>query len=174
VGHRSSTTFRQLGRSWALVFASFQDGDMVLSSLSSVLFYVRTVFHCLLLPCGFQSRDWRTMLFGSLRRVCPIHRHFLFLMVSVMGTCLVVHHRSWLEIGSGQRIWRICLRHVFANTFSFSSSDLVCLHVSDSYRKVKITLDLKSLCLVDRRMFLFFQMSLSEISMFTKQLLLTY
>ena len=54
---------------------------MVLSSLSSVLFHVRSGLPRLLLPCGFQSRDLRTMLFGSLRRVCPIHRHFLFLMV---------------------------------------------------------------------------------------------
>ena len=90
--HRAFTTPCHLVRSCAVAFASFQDMEMVFNSVFMVI--PRFLF-----PCGFQSRECRTMQLGCFRRVWPIHRHFRRLMTVAIGSCCVLLQR--FEIVSG-------------------------------------------------------------------------
>jgi len=107
----------------------------VRSSVSRLLLQVVVGRPCLRFPWGFQSSACLVMLVGTRLRVCPIHRHFRSLMVSGIGLCCVLLQSSSLEIVSGHLIRRICRRQVFTKTWSFETSPLVCVHVSEPYNK---------------------------------------
>jgi len=105
--HRALTTSFHLSRSLAAVFASSQVMLMVFNSACRGLFQVKHGLPLLRCPCGSQFKAWRVMLVCSRRMVCPIHLHFLFWMVSVMGSCPVLCQSSWLEMRSGHLMRRI-------------------------------------------------------------------
>ena len=88
------------------------------------------------------------ILFSGFRKVCPIHFHFLLLMLSSIRHCCVLSHRSSFEITSGQRTFRIFLKHLLIKVCSFLVSSFVDLHVSEPYRRTDFTFVLKILSFV--------------------------
>ena len=82
-------------------------------------------------PWGFHSRDCLVMLDVGLRSVWPIHPHFRFWISCPMGTCLVLSHRSWLEITSGHLMLRMLRRHLLMKACSLPEFVLVVRHVSE-------------------------------------------
>ena len=119
----------------AIRFASIQ----VMCFLASSSFTLR-LQDCfgrplLLDPRGFHSRAERVILFSGFRKACPIHFHFLLLMLSSIRHCCVLSHRSSFEITSGHRTSRIFLKHLLIKVCSFLVSSFVDLHVSEPYRR---------------------------------------
>ena len=143
--HRAFTTSRHLQRSMALALASPHDILVFRSSMSRVLRRVFVGLPLRLVPRGFQSRAYLTILGCCLRRVCAIHPHFFCSMESVIGICPVLSHSSRLEILSGHHIRKICLKHVLMKTCSRWSRRLVRFHVSAPYRRMVFTLLLRAL-----------------------------
>ena len=94
------------------------------------------------------SRAERVILFSGFRNVCPIHFHFLLLILSSIRHCCVLSHRSSFEMTSGQRIFRILLKHLLIKVCNFLVSSFLDLHVSEPYRRVDFTFVLKILSLV--------------------------
>ena len=88
------------------------------------------------------------ILFSGFRSVCPIHFHFLLLMLSSIRLCCVLSHNSSFEMTSGQRIFRIFLRHLLINVCNFLISSFVDLQVSEPYRRADLTFVLKILSFV--------------------------
>ena len=58
-------------------------------------------------------------LFSGFRSVCPIHFHFLLLILSSIRLCCVLSHSSSFEMNSGQRIFRIFLKHLLIKVCNF-------------------------------------------------------
>ena len=88
------------------------------------------------------------ILFSGFRKACPIHFHYLLLMLSSIRHCCVLSHRSSFEITSGQRTFRIFLKHLLIKVCSFLVSSFVDLHVSEPYRRADFTFVLKILSFV--------------------------
>ena len=94
-----------------------------------------------LLPCGFHSRAWRTMVFSFLN-VCTIHFYCLLLMITWIGSWPVRCHRSLLETFSGHQIPSICLKHLLKKTSTCFMMAAVSLLVSEPQRRMDLTLEL--------------------------------
>ena len=91
-------------------------------------YFRRPLLHC---PWGFHSSAVRAMLPSSLLQVWPTHFHFLLLMVLVIASCWVICQSYSIDILSGQKMLRICLRHLIMKTWSFWSRAFVHFHDSD-------------------------------------------
>ena len=85
------------------------------------------------------------MLSEGLRRVCPIHPHFLFFTSWLMVFWLVLSNRLAFDILSGHLMFRILLRHLLTKVWSFLVVIFVTLHVSDPWRRTDFTLVLNIL-----------------------------
>ena len=108
----------------------------------------------LLDPWGFHSRAQRVILFSGFRSACPIHFHFLLIMLSSMRICCVLSHSSSFEMTSGQCMFRIFLKHLLIKVCNFLVSSFVDLHVSEPYRRADFSFVLKSLSFVCNLIFL--------------------
>ena len=93
VEHRASMKSFQTLRSPAIPLTSFHDLPVFLISSSIVLRHVLSILPLLLYPWGFQSNAVFSIAPPSLRNVCPIPFHFLFIWISI-GFCLVILHSS--------------------------------------------------------------------------------
>ena len=111
-----------------------QDKPILAVSFSRSLLQVFMGRPFFLLPWGFHVSDWRAMLSGLLS-VCPTHLHFLWMMSSLTGICLVCSHNAALLMVSGQWILRIFLKQVLMKACSFFIGVSFILHVSQPYRE---------------------------------------
>jgi len=123
--HRASTTDLHLTLFLAVFFASIQVIFLLVSSSR-----IRRLQDCFgwslrLNPCGFHSRAELVMLFSGFQSACPIYFHFLLLMLSSIRLCCVLSHSSSSEMTSGQRIFRIFLKHLLINVCDFLISSFV-------------------------------------------------
>ena len=91
------------------------------------------------------------MFVAGFLRVCPIQLHFPLRISMLIGSWLVLFHRSTLLILSFPQIFIILLRQVLMNVCSLCVDCLVVLHVSDPYSNTFFTLVLKmrNLVLID-------------------------
>ena len=116
-------------RSSASLHISPQDKPIFAVSFSRSRLQVFLGLPFFLLPWGFHVSACRAMLSGLLS-VCPTHFHFLIVMSSFIGVCLVCSHNAVLLISSGQKIFRIFLKHVLMKLWSFLIGVSFILHVS--------------------------------------------
>ena len=99
-------------------------------------------------PAGFHRNACLVILLGSFLMVCPIHFHFLSLMVWSIGFCSASFHRSSFVIHAGQKTFKMIRRQWFRKVWSFFRIASVICHVSDPYNSTDLTLLLNSLNLV--------------------------
>ena len=113
VRNRALTTSFHLLRFCVLGLASPKEIPYMRSSVSRLPLQVVVGCPCLSsFPWGFQSSVCLVMLVGSLRRVCPTHRHCRSLMTPKIGHCCVLLQSSSLEMVSRHLIRRIYRRQV--------------------------------------------------------------
>ena len=132
----------------AIRFVSFQVIPILLSSVVSPLrqvFFGLPLFRC---PWGFHSRACLVMCVSFFLRVCPIHFHFLALIVWVVGCCLVLLHNSLLDILFGHLMLRMFLKHLLTKVWIDLMDAAVSLQVSDPYKSTDLTLVVNILNLV--------------------------
>jgi len=96
--------------------------------------------------------------------VCSIQRHILCLIWTSIGCCLVLLHRSSLEIISGHLMLRMRLRQVLKKVCIFFMDAFVVLHVSDPYNSTDLTFELRIRNLVEIRISFDAQMFLSMMN----------
>jgi len=116
-----------------------------------------------LFPCGFQRRAWLVVLDGSFLRVCPIQRHFLCLIRTSIGCCLVLLYKSSLEIISGHLMLRMRMRQALKKVYIFFMDAFVVHHVSDPFNSTDMTFEFRIRNLVEIRISFDAQMFLSMI-----------
>lgn len=130
--HRASTMDLHLTLFLEVFFASVQVIFFSQASLSCTL-HVQYCFGqpLLLNPWGFHSIAQRVILCSGLWGICPIHFHFLLLMLSSIRLGCVLSHRSLFEMTSGQWIFRIFLKHLLINVCNFLTSSFIDRQVSE-------------------------------------------
>ena len=117
--HRAATTPRQRTLFWATFFNWAQVKPASFASDSTDLLQVCLGLPTFLFPCGFQSSACLVMFSGDLRRVWPIHPHFLLFISMLMGSCLVFSHRLVFDMVSGHLMLRIWRRHLLTKDWTF-------------------------------------------------------
>ena len=92
-------------------------------------------------PTRIRTRNWGIWrsLFSGFRSVCPIHFHFLLLMLSSIQLWCVLPHSYSFEMTSGQQIFKIILKHLLINVCNFLISSFVDLQVSEPYGRTDFT-----------------------------------
>ena len=111
--HRASTRLFHRIRFCAVLFAPSHVMLAFANSFSIDLLQVCLGRPRPLLPCGFHSSAIREMLSGGFLSVWPIHRHFLRLICSSMGSSFVKFNSAALLMVFGQNILQMMRRHLF-------------------------------------------------------------
>ena len=114
------------------------------SSLYRLLLHVCFGRPRFLFPCGFHSSTCLVMLEGSLRRVWPIHRHFLLLIWMTIGSCFALVHKTVFGTLSNHLRWRIRWRHLLTKVWIFLEMLAVTFQVSEPYSNTALTFELKT------------------------------
>ena len=114
------------------------------SSLYRLLLHVCFGRPRFLFPCAFHSSACLVMLEGSLRRVWPIHRHFLLLIWMTIGSCFALVHKTVFGTLSNHLRWRIRRRHLLTKVWIFLEMLAVTFQVSEPYSNTALTFELKT------------------------------
>ena len=101
------------------------------SSLSAILLQVYLGLPFFLFPSGIYCKAILLLSFLSPRSMCPIYLHLFSFMLSSIDLTYVFFLSSLLFIFIGQKIFIICLRHLFWNVSHFCMSFFVILQHSD-------------------------------------------
>ena len=104
------------------------------------------VFLCILYLGGFQSSACLVVLDSGFLSVCPIHFHFLFLMVISSSSCWVRLHSSLL--------FQRYLSFLLMNGCSLVKIPLFIFHVLHPYKRTVLTLELTLRTLWHQRRYL--------------------
>ena len=143
--HRAWTVIFHRLRSFTWTLAASQVRLTTCISLSRLLLHVCFGRPRFLLPCGFHSSACLVMLEGSFRRVWPIHRHFLRLTWTAIGSWFALDHRSVFGTLSYHLRRRTRRRHLLMKVWIFLEMLLVTFQVSAPYSNTALTLELKTL-----------------------------
>jgi hypothetical protein len=117
------------------------------SSFSTVRCSMFLALPLFLFPGGFHSSACRVISLLGPCHVCPIHFHFLILIVFSVVSWFVISHSLSLLILFGHHIFIILCKHLFTKTCNFCINFLFIFHVSDPYNSTDLTLELKILIL---------------------------
>lgn len=82
--HKSSTRALDLFLSWAVSPVRLQVCSVILISVSRLLRQVYLGLPCFLFSCKFQTRAYKVMFVAGLRSVCPVHLHYLSIIISLL------------------------------------------------------------------------------------------
>ena len=115
----------------ALVTASQVFHPISFRSFSAILLQVSLGLPFFPFPSGIQCKAILLLSFLSLHKMCPIYLHLISFIVSSIDLLFVFFLSSLLLIFIGQKIFIICLRHLFWNVSHFCMSFFVILQHSD-------------------------------------------
>ena len=141
-------------RSPTIPLTSFHDLLVLLISSSIVLRHVLFGLPHLLYPWGFQSNAVFPIAPVSLRNVCPIQFHFLFIWFSIDFWWVIFHSSSFINL-LVHFVFIIRLKHLFTNICSLLVIWLVVFQVSQAYNNNDFTFVLNIRILTSFDMFRF-------------------
>lgn len=140
---RASTNSLHFTRSLARIFAWFQVIFRDLHSFFTILIHVFRGLPGFLWPCGFQSSACLAISLGGLLRMWPIQVHLRLQISDSIGLQLAIRSSCSFVTQFGQKIRRICFRHLLQKDCSFLRVDCVVLQVLQPYSSTALTLLLK-------------------------------
>ena len=129
--HRASTALLHRTRFGAILFSCAHVHPAAFISSSTLLLQVCLGHPTLLFPWGFHSSACLVVFAADLRRVCPIHPHFLFLISLLIGAWCDLSHRLVFVIFSGHLMFKIHRRHLLTKLWRLFAMVFVVRHVSD-------------------------------------------